>query len=57
MPAENGKYVLQKHSEEVVGCWAAGREGLHLPSFKTEERAQSQQQRHQWFHGQGRLHV
>ena len=38
------------------GCWVpTGPLGLHLPSFKSEERARSQQQRHQWFNGQGEL--
>ena len=32
-------------------------QGLRLPSFKTEERARSQLQRHQWFNGRGSLHV
>ena len=30
---------------------------LGLPSFKTEERAQRQQQRHQWLSGQGSSHI
>ena len=34
-----------------------GLQGLCLPIFKTEERAQSQQQRHQWFHKWGILPV
>ena len=33
----------------------AGLQGLRLPSFKTEQRAWSQQQRHQWFNGWGDL--
>ena len=35
----------------IVGLHATGLQVLHLSSFKTEERAQSQQQRHQWFNG------
>ena len=34
-----------------------GLQGLCLPSFKTEERAQSWQQRYQWFNEWGSLHV
>ena len=39
--------------------WTApsGLQGLCLPSFKTEETAWSQQQRHQWFNGWGSLQV
>ena len=35
----------------VVGLHPAGLQGLYRPSFETEERAQSQQRRHQWSHG------
>ena len=46
------------HENTRVHCWAAprGLKGLGFPSFKTEERAWSQQQR-QLFHGRGSLHV
>ena len=40
---------------QVGECWAAPLVSLHLPSCKTEERAWSQQQRHQWFNGWGDL--
>lgn len=39
----------------AVGLRSAGLQGLYLPSFKTEERARSQHQRHQWFNGWGNL--
>ena len=53
-----------KHSIKT-GEGARATAGLHptdlqalcLPSFKTKERAQSQQQRHQWFNGRGELQV
>lgn len=41
----------------VVGLHPAGLPDLCLPSLKTEERAQSWQQRHQWFNEWGDLHV
>ena len=40
-----------------VGLHPTGLQGLYLPSFKPEERARSQQQRHQWFNGWGILHM
>ena len=40
-----------------VGLHPIGLQDLCLHSFKTEDRAQSQQQRHQWFNGWGSLHV
>ena len=38
-----------------VGLQLTGLQYLHLPSFKTEERTQSEQQRHQWLNGWGDL--
>lgn len=40
-----------------VGLLPAGLQALYLSNLKTEERAQSQRQRHQWFHGWGILHI
>lgn len=37
----------------LIGLHPAGLQGLYLPRFKTEEIAQSQQQRPQWFNGWG----
>ena len=41
----------------IIGLHPAGLQCLYLSSFKTEERAQGQQQTHQWFNGCGSLHV
>ena len=40
-----------------VGLYPSGLQGLHFLSFKNKERAQSQQQRHQWSNGWGNLHI
>ena len=41
----------------IAGLHLTGLQGLCLPSFKTKERARSQQQRHQWFNEWGSLHI
>ena len=38
-----------------VGLYPTGLQGLCLPTLKTKDRAQCQQQRHQWFNGWGNL--
>ena len=41
-------------------CWAETLQdykAYYLPSFRTQERTQSQQQRHQWFNECGGLHI
>lgn len=40
-----------------MGLHPAGLQGLGLPSFKTEERAQGERQIYQLFNGWGSLHV
>ena len=40
----------------VVGLHPEGLQALWLPSLETKERARRQQQRHQWFIGQGIIH-
>lgn len=49
----------KKERESKGRYWAVlHRPARHyLPSFKIEQRARSQQQRHPWFNGQGSLHV
>ena len=51
-------FLLSQHSWEfpwplgwLANCWAAptGLQALWLPRLKTEDRAQRQHQRHQWF--------
>ena len=44
-------------SRTAVGLHLTGLRGLCVSSFKTEERAQNQQHRHQWFTGWGGFHV
>ena len=48
---------LSKDSSTGVGLHPTGLQALRLPSCKTEERAQRQWQRHQYFNGWGSLHV
>ena len=42
---------------EGTGLHPAGLQTQCLSNLKTEKKAQSQQQRHQWFNGWGSLHV
>ena len=46
---EGKNFTLTELSLGCVGLHPAGLQGLYWPSFKTKVRAQSQQQRHQWF--------
>ena len=53
---ENYLTVLKK-ATNTVGLHPTGLQGLHLPSFRTKNRAWSQQQRHRWFSGWRSLYV
>ena len=65
IPAHPGPYIsvltgvssVSWPAPPIAGLHPAGLQGLYLPSFKTQERAQSQLQRHQWFNGRGSLPV
>ena len=50
-------FIVVMVSFAVVGLHPADLQALCMPSFKNEERARSQQLRHQWFNGWGILHV